>query len=123
VHLSHLLNWQRQKAHLSNGFEKFPKFSRKDRRKASSLFIGLLVFYRLVSAITSIFITSGFSGKKPVIKQPGVETFQCSLLESFALFFTVDEARNQLEVQLKVLIEREWSRTLDSVTELLEPAA
>lgn len=34
-----------------------------------------------------------------------------------------DEARNQLEEQLRALIEREWSRTLQSVTELLEPAA
>ncbi len=32
-----------------------------------------------------------------------------------------DEARNQLEDQLKALIEREWSRALNSVTELLEP--
>ncbi|MDP1664250.1 MAG: helix-turn-helix transcriptional regulator [Methylobacter sp.] len=32
-----------------------------------------------------------------------------------------DEARNQLEEQLRALIEREWSRVLDSVTELLEP--
>lgn len=34
-----------------------------------------------------------------------------------------DEARNQLEAQLKALIEREWSRALQSVTELLEPTA
>ncbi|MDD5581483.1 MAG: helix-turn-helix transcriptional regulator [Methylobacter sp.] len=33
------------------------------------------------------------------------------------------ETRNQLEEQLKALIEREWSRVLDSVTELLEPIA
>ncbi len=34
-----------------------------------------------------------------------------------------DEARNQLEAQLKALVEREWSRALQSVTELLDPAA
>ncbi|MDD2769001.1 MAG: helix-turn-helix domain-containing protein [Methylococcus sp.] len=33
-----------------------------------------------------------------------------------------DEARNQLEEQLKTLVEREWARTLQTVTELLEPA-
>jgi transcriptional regulator with XRE-family HTH domain len=33
------------------------------------------------------------------------------------------ETRNQLEEQLKALIEREWARVLDSVTELLEPVA
>jgi len=31
---------------------------------------------RLISGMTSIFITPGFSGKKPVIELPGVETFQ-----------------------------------------------
>lgn len=39
---------------------------------------------------TSIFINPGFSGKKPVIEQPGVETFQRSFprtLESFARRF------------------------------------
>ena len=33
-----------------------------------------------------------------------------------------DEARRKLEAELKALIGREWSRALESVTELLEPA-
>ena len=32
---------------------------------------------RLISAITSTFITPIVSGKQPVIEQPGVETFEC----------------------------------------------
>jgi len=45
---------------LSNGFEKFPKFSRKDRRKVSSLYLGLLVFYRLFPLFKSIGIVTSF---------------------------------------------------------------
>jgi hypothetical protein len=33
------------------------------------------------------------------------------------------EARGQLEEELKALVAREWARALQSVTELLEPAA
>ena len=32
-----------------------------------------------------------------------------------------NEARRQLEEELKTLIGREWARTLSNVTELLEP--
>lgn len=33
------------------------------------------------------------------------------------------EARQKLEAELKALIAREWLRTLQNVTELLEPVA
>jgi hypothetical protein len=38
--------------------------------------------------MTSIFITPGFSGKKPVIEQPGVETFQRSFPQDPGKFCT-----------------------------------
>jgi len=38
--------------------------------------------------MVSIFITPGFSGKKPLIKQPGVETFQRSFPQDPEKFCT-----------------------------------
>ncbi|MGR8931410.1 MAG: hypothetical protein ACU836_12280, partial [Gammaproteobacteria bacterium] len=38
--------------------------------------------------MTSIFITPGVSGKKPVIEQPGVETFQRSFPQDPGKFCT-----------------------------------
>ncbi|MBM4208731.1 MAG: hypothetical protein FJ190_12290 [Gammaproteobacteria bacterium] len=43
---------------------------------------------RLISGMTSIFITPGFSGKKPVIELPGVETFQRSFPQDPGKFCT-----------------------------------
>jgi hypothetical protein len=43
---------------------------------------------RLISGMTSIFITPGFSGKKPIIEQPGVETFQRSFPQDPGKFCT-----------------------------------
>jgi hypothetical protein len=43
---------------------------------------------RLISGSTSIFITPGFSGKKPIIEQPGVETFQRSFPQDPGKFCT-----------------------------------
>jgi len=44
---------------------------------------------RLISGMTSIFITPGFSGKKPVIELPRVETFQRSFPQDPGKFCTL----------------------------------
>jgi hypothetical protein len=43
--------------------------------------------------MTSIFITPGISGKKPVIEQPGVETFQRSFPQDPGKFCTLFNTR------------------------------
>jgi hypothetical protein len=46
--------------------------------------------------MTSIFITPGISGKKPVIEQPGVETFQRFFPQDPGKFCTLFSIRNPL---------------------------
>jgi hypothetical protein len=50
--------------------------------------------------MTSIFITPGISGKKPVIEQPGVETFQRFFPQDPGKFCTLFSKVSELNVHL-----------------------